>query len=512
MRNSKLKLLYLADIFKKETDEEHPLSAEELCTLLSQKDISAERKAIYRDIDVLKEYGMDIIKQTSPKRGWFLGEHEYELAEVRLLSDAVSSAAFISPKKTGVLLDKIGNMSSVYQNETLKDQVYVSAGIKSGNEEIFYTIDKLQRAIEDKKCARLQYSNKYISGNGDLKSEDRTFTISPYAMIWSEDHYYLICNIKKYNDLMHLRIDKIKKVEILDTDSRPLNEVSDFDEKFDSPKYTARVFKMFTGEEIEITLVCENSIIDYIIDRFGSEIRAQRVDDNHFQFTTKAAFSDGLVSYIMQYGPAIRVVSPTALRKRIINKANSIVNNYTKPSLLLHSCCAPCSSGVITQLTDDYNVTVFYYNPNTYPNEEYEKRKKEQIRYLAALKERGYHIDYIEGDYDPSVFFEAVKGHEDDREGEERCHICYELRMRETAKKAAENSFDYFTTTMSVSPHKDAAALNKIGAFLAKEFKVAYLYSDFKKHDGFKKSIDESKRYNLYRQNYCGCKYSLDNE
>lgn len=177
------------------------------------------------------------------------------------------------------------------------------------------------------------------------------------------------------------------------------------------------------------------------------------------------------------------------------------------PSLLMHSCCAPCSSYCLTYLAEYFQITVFYYNPNISPQAEYEKRVREQQRLIDELPVK-WPVQYVQGEYEPDRFFEMARGKEDVPEGGERCFACYELRQRAAAEYAGEHGFDYFTTTLSVSPHKNAAVLNEIGLRLAQEYGVPYLVSDFKKRGGYQRSIELSKEYDLYRQNYCGCIYS----
>jgi len=177
------------------------------------------------------------------------------------------------------------------------------------------------------------------------------------------------------------------------------------------------------------------------------------------------------------------------------------------PNLLLHSCCAPCSSYTIEYLSKYFNTTVYYYNPNISPEEEFAKRAAEQRRLIRDMKTE-YPVVYAEGEYEPEKFFAVAKGLEDAPEGGDRCMKCYRLRLEETAKRAASGGFDYFTTTLSISPLKNAAALNGIGAELGEKYGVPYLISDFKKRGGYQRSIELSKEYDLYRQNFCGCIYS----
>ncbi len=177
------------------------------------------------------------------------------------------------------------------------------------------------------------------------------------------------------------------------------------------------------------------------------------------------------------------------------------------PRLFLHSCCAPCSSYVLEYLSRHFEITVYYYNPNIFPEEEYEKRVEEQKRLILAM-DFVHPVNFIAAPYEPEVFYREVKGHEKDPEGGERCLKCYELRLRAAASMAAEKGYDYFTTTLTISPLKRADKLNEIGERLAAEYGVAFLPSDFKKKNGYKRSIELSKEYGLYRQDYCGCVYS----
>lgn len=180
------------------------------------------------------------------------------------------------------------------------------------------------------------------------------------------------------------------------------------------------------------------------------------------------------------------------------------------PRLLLHSCCAPCSSYVLEYLSKYFEITVFYYNPNIYPESEYYKRVKEQQMLIGKLNPP-HPISFLEGTYDKEKFYRMAAGLEQVKEGGERCFRCYSLRLREAAERAKEGGFDYFTTTLSISPLKNAQKLNEIGLAAGREIGVAYLVSDFKKKNGYKRSVELSEEYGLYRQDYCGCQFSLEN-
>jgi len=189
-------------------------------------------------------------------------------------------------------------------------------------------------------------------------------------------------------------------------------------------------------------------------------------------------------------------------------KCENILNNLdSKKKLLLHSCCGPCSSYVISYLTNYFDITILYYNPNIYPYDEYLKRKQEQIKLINEI-DCSNNLDIMDCDYDNDLYEKCIIGLENEPERGNRCMVCYNLRMEKTAKMAKEYNYDYFCTTLSVSPYKNSEWINKIGEKLQNKYNINWLYSDFKKKDGYKQSILLSKKYNLYRQDYCGCIYS----
>ena len=188
---------------------------------------------------------------------------------------------------------------------------------------------------------------------------------------------------------------------------------------------------------------------------------------------------------------------------------DKVINNLNdrKPKLLIHSCCAPCSSYVLEYLYAYFDITILYYNPNIYPETEFEKRVVEQEKLVQAM---GFSIEIINIGYNSDEFYSAIKGLEMEPEGGRRCEKCFYIRLEKTAQIAKDHGFDYFTTTLSVSPLKDEQTLNRIGKQLSEKYDIPYLYSDFKKKNGYKRTIELSKKYNLYRQNYCGCIFSLN--
>lgn len=325
---NKVKLLFLSDIFIRQTDENHAFSATELCDMLEEYGVSCERKSIYSDVDALCEYGLDIVNVRSPKRGYYLRNRKFDLAEVRLLIDAVQAARFISSAKTKSLIYKIGSFLSEYQEEELREQVYINSSFKSEKEDLYEIITTLDVAIKKSKQVRVTYSKRKLENRYLKKSEGKTFIVNPYSLLWSNDHYYLICNNDKYSNLMHLRLDRISEIEPLDSPAKHFSKVSKYTKKFDTADYSNRIFNMFTGENAEIELCCANELIDDILERFGESTPIKIYDENHFIFRAEVELSSGLVSWIMQYGADIKVLSPYQLTQAVKEKAKEILSSY----------------------------------------------------------------------------------------------------------------------------------------------------------------------------------------
>ncbi len=194
-------------------------------------------------------------------------------------------------------------------------------------------------------------------------------------------------------------------------------------------------------------------------------------------------------------------------QKKLDELIEKLQKENAKPTLLLHACCAPCSSYCLEYLSKTFDITVLFYNPNIESEMEFNKRVDELIRFIDECRSiEGVNLEII--DYDNAEFYNAVEGLEDKEEGGARCFKCYELRLRKTAEYAKEHDFEYITTTLTISPHKNSDKINEIGVNVAEEYELKYLLSDFKKNDGFKRSIELSKEYDLYRQSFCGCEFS----
>lgn len=327
-RGSKLRILYVLDILKKYSDENNPLNASDISEKLAEMGIAAERKTVYDDISSLEFYGADIIKTASPKKGWFIGEREFEIPEIYLLSDAVRSAKFISTKKTRELLSKLGSMLSVNTEKNHNRSVFFNLSDKCGNEEIYYSIDKINRAIEENRQIKLEYTSRVLGDNRKVEKKTKQMIINPYALAWQDDYYYLLGNHSKYDNLIHLRVDKITACEILDTKSRHFSEVSSYKEYFDTADYLNRLFGMFSGDLENIEFRCNKKIAEPVFDRFSEDIFIKNVSGEYFGFTVTAAVSPALVTWIMNYGGDLKVVKPEYLKEMIKKRAEDILISY----------------------------------------------------------------------------------------------------------------------------------------------------------------------------------------
>jgi len=327
-QNSKLKLIYVLDILKKYSDEEHPLNSADIIEKLQEYGVSAERKALYNDIETLELYGCDIIKTGTPKKGWFIGDREFEIPEIYLLCDAVRTAKFISAKKTRELIAKLNNMLSVYEAKRNKSKVFFAAADKCANEEIYYNIDSISEAIEKSKQIKLSYSSRALDSSREITLKTREMTVNPYALTWQDDCYYLICNYGKYDNLLHLRLDRMNGVKITKTPSRHFSEVSEYREFFDVADYTNKLFGMYSGELQKIDFCCDVKIAEQVFDRFGENIFIKNKTDKTFNFTVEAAVSDALVSWIIGFGTRLKVLKPQVLQDMVKQRVQDVLKLY----------------------------------------------------------------------------------------------------------------------------------------------------------------------------------------
>ncbi|MBO5746558.1 MAG: transcriptional regulator [Clostridia bacterium] len=326
--NSRLRLLKVLEILKAESDKEHPVSATELIEKLKKYDIEVERKAIYKDMEALQDAGFDVVKTGTPKRGYYIADGGFELPEISLLIDAVQSAGFIPKAKSRQLVEKLQGLVSVHQAGELKNRICIENRSKSGNEEIYKNIELLNTAITKQLKVKIKYMRNQLDGT-KLVSTSKDMVINPYALLWEADHYYLIGNNQKYENLTHLRVDRIAEVTLTKEKCRHFSEVSDYAQRFDTADYSRKVFNMFGGEKCRIDLECDVKLLQQITDKFsdGIFIRHSNNEDT-FRFSTEALISDGLVGWLMQFGGDIKVLSPETLKQKVIENAERLAKVY----------------------------------------------------------------------------------------------------------------------------------------------------------------------------------------
>ncbi len=325
VKSSKKKIFCILDILTKYSDDRHSITTKDIIEFLGKDyGIQCERKSVYRDIETLCECGY-IIEKTK-RDGYCLAERKFEVAEIRMLNDAVFGSSFITQNKTKELSRKLMAGLSIYQSDQFKSQTYFDNRIKFTNEHILYIIDTIHTAIFKKKKITFDYYRKKIVNNKIKRVFSKRHTVSPYALIWSEDKYYLIGNYDKYDSLSHYRIDRMEHVTMIDEPSRSFEEVSEYKGNFDAGDYISRTFRMYSGTYETIDLICSNDIIEMIIDKFGESAFYMNIGQTKFRIKTKGYNSDGLAQWLMMFADKCYIVEPLSLRKAVIKRAEEILS------------------------------------------------------------------------------------------------------------------------------------------------------------------------------------------
>ncbi|MEE1313759.1 MAG: WYL domain-containing transcriptional regulator [Lachnospiraceae bacterium] len=312
VHSQKLKTLYLMEILHECTDEEHPLSASELSKILEVRyGLSAERKSIYNDIEVLKVYGMDIIQKKGANAGYYVGERYFQLPELKLLVDAVQSSKFITQKKSIELIGKLEGLTSRAEARQLNRQVYIYNRIKTGNETIYYNVDHIHSAIFLNRQIQFQYVEWTCRKELRLKRNGEYYRVSPWALTWDDENYYLIAYAQKDKIIKHYRVDKMRKIDIM-TESRVGKETF---ENFDLAEFAKKTFGMYGGYDEQVTLICHNQLAGVILDRFGQDVMMVPVGKEHFRVTVLVAVSQQFFGWLTGIGKKIHIVAPKKVKK-----------------------------------------------------------------------------------------------------------------------------------------------------------------------------------------------------
>lgn len=318
--NQRLKILYLYRIFLECTDEEHSITMSEIISKLELYGITAARKALYEDIEALKLYGLDIVSSKGVNAGYRVVSREFELPELKLLADAVSSSRFLTEKKSRELLEKLEKLTSVYEAKQIQRQVFIADRVKAINERIYLNVDAIHRAITEQKKISFKYFDYDISKKKRYREGVRT--CSPYALTWSDERYYLVAHYEKYNNIANFRVDRMESVEILDEAAQP------YPKDFKLSEYLKSTFSMFSGEAEEVRLRFEKSLVNSVIDRYGKNITMITDGDEHFtvRVQVKTEHPEPFFGWLLQFGTNAEIVEPLSLREKYKAHLQSVIS------------------------------------------------------------------------------------------------------------------------------------------------------------------------------------------
>lgn len=322
--NQKGKLLSLQNILRRETDEEHPLTLEEIRERLAAQDIAAERKSLYDDFEILRQYGDDVLSRRDRTVRYYIGQRDFDLPELRLLVDAVQSSKFITESKSATLIKKLENLCSRYQAGQLQRQVLVAGRVKTMNESIYYAVDTLQNAMADDRKVTFRYFKWNVKKEKELRHDGSLYTVSPWMLVWNDENYYLVAYDSATKIIRHYRVDRMLQVEQTD-DPR---EGQAAYEELDAAVYTRKTFDMHRGEEETVTLRCADWMAGVIIDRFGKDVPFFPEDEGFFRVHVPVAISEAFFAWLSGFGKDLTVVAPAAVVTRYREYLTNILAAY----------------------------------------------------------------------------------------------------------------------------------------------------------------------------------------
>lgn len=311
-------------VFLEQTDEEHPMSVKELITYLNNLGISAERKTVYDDIETLRNFGMDILNRREKPAGFYLASREFELPELKLLVDAVQSSRFITSRKSRQLIGKLESLASVYEARQLRRQVFVENRIRTMNESVYYSIDEIQRALNEDRQISFQYCEWTVEKELRLKKNGERYLVSPWGLVWQNENYYLVAYDEKCEKVKHYRVDKILQIQI---ENQPRDGKEIF-KNYDTGELTSRTFGMFGGREETICLEAHNRLVGVVLDRFGRDIMIHRKDSEHFKTLIRVNVSGQFFGWIASLGPDAVIASPEEVREEYREFLEKSLSNY----------------------------------------------------------------------------------------------------------------------------------------------------------------------------------------
>lgn len=322
--NQKLKLLYIVQLLQERTDEEHPVTTQEIIDYLRAKGIAAERKSIYTDIELLTDYGLDIIRIKERPGGCYLASRPFELAELKLLVDAVQASKFITTKKSRELIGKLEDLCSKSQARQLHRQVVVTNRNKAVNENIYYNVDMIYNAIAENVKIQFQYFEWSVNKEMRLRRDGSFYVVSPWLLSWDDENYYLIAYDDRSGEIRHYRVDKMLKIGLRQEERDGKEKFEDFD----VAGYSRKTFGMFAGEEETVTLHCDSNLTGVMIDRFGKDVAMRKVDDTHIKARVNVAVSRQFFGWVAGLGAAVKIEAPDRVVADYKNYLREILTQY----------------------------------------------------------------------------------------------------------------------------------------------------------------------------------------
>lgn len=313
-KNQKLKLLYLAKIMQEQTDDTHFLSMQQIIAELAKYDIEAQRKSIYDDLAALDDFGIEIIKEQIGFRTYYhCGSRDFEIAELKILVDAIQSSKFISEKKTRELISKLEKSVSTYDSQMLNREVKVTGRVKNMNESIYYAIDTIHTAIGENIAIQFKYFGWNVKGEEEYHRDGAFYEVSPWALHYDDERYYLIGFDHDKKEMRHYRVDKMRNVSTTELKRKGKTEFN----KQDKAKYNKQFFRMYGGELETVTLLCKNDMANVIIDQFGSDVRIRPVNDESFIVRIDVAVSNQFLSWVVALGGDVVIQEPENVKSKM---------------------------------------------------------------------------------------------------------------------------------------------------------------------------------------------------
>lgn len=322
--NQKLKVLYLLNTMKELTDDDHGLTLPQILEELAKYGIKAERKSIYGDFEALRDFGLTIEKRTGKNITYHLIERDFELPELKLLVDAVQSSKFITHKKSSALIKKIEGLASKYEAQQLQRQVFVASRIKTMNESIYYAVDEIHRAISDDKKISFKYFEWNMKKERRYRRNGKIYMVSPWALTWDDENYYMIAFDDESSIIKHYRVDKMHGLKI--TDKRRMG--AELFENFDMALYSKKTFGMYGGRDEQVTLRCKDKMAGVIIDRFGQDVIMYEAGEEQFEVSVRVSVSPLFLTWIMNFGGDIKILSPQSVIDDYVKLAKAALKLY----------------------------------------------------------------------------------------------------------------------------------------------------------------------------------------